>query len=62
MKIAKTGCLQALEKLEKGRILENGLEKLEKCILFVVLRLEKLEKSILWTLSLLKGNTFTSLS
>ena len=43
------GCPQGLEKLEKGLILENWLEKLEKHILFVVLRLEKLGKSILWT-------------
>ena len=43
-KTSLTGCPQGLEKLEKELNLENGLEKLEKHILFVVLRLAKLEK------------------
>ena len=41
---SRTGCPKGLEKLErlgKGLIFENGLEKLEKHILFIVLRLEK---------------------
>ena len=38
------GCPQGPEKLEKGLVLENGLEKTEKHIPFVVLRLGKLEK------------------
>ena len=43
-----TGCPQGLKKLEKqkkGLILENGLEKLEKHILFIVLKPKKLEKA-----------------